>query len=100
MAWHRLETEKARRLLFAEFTCDGRVVGLIEAIVATARHDHTPGSGPFSPIPLRPQDRASLEAMLEGALIGALSEALDASTLVLDAWREAFRLFMRRLEPA
>src|SRR4051812_34747915 len=34
--WHHLPSEAARRLLFAEFALDGRVVGLLEAIAAAA----------------------------------------------------------------
>ena len=99
-AWHHLETEQARRLLFEEFTLDGHVVGLLDAIVATVRQGSWSGVAPFSLIPLRRQDRESFDETLERALIRALQEVLHASTLVLNAWREAFRFFMRQLAPA
>ena len=35
--WHHMPSEAARRLLFAEFALEGRVVGLLEAIAVSAR---------------------------------------------------------------
>ena len=99
-AWHNLETEQARRLLFEEFTLDGHVVGLLDAIVATVRRGRWPGVVPLSLIPLRRQDREVFDETLEGALLMALREVLQASTMVMNAWREAFRFFMRQLAPA
>ncbi len=99
-AWHHLETEQARRLLFEEFTLDGQVVSLLDAIVETARQGRWSDVVPFSTIPLRRQDRASLDTALESALLQALREVLDASGPALSAWREAIRFFMRQLSPA
>lgn len=99
-AWHHLETEQARRLLFEEFKLDGHVVGLLDAIVATVRQGRWSGITPLSLIPLRRQDRESFDDTLESALIHALQQVLHASNLVLNAWREAFRFFMRQLAPA
>ena len=98
-AWHHLETEPARRLLFEQFTLDGHMVGLIDAIVATARRGRWAGAAPFLPF-LPRQDREVLDATLEGALIRALREVLGASVMVVNAWREAFRFFMGQLKPA
>jgi hemoglobin-like flavoprotein len=96
-AWHHLEAEPARRLLFEQFTLDGDVVGVLEAVVATVRQGHWSGSAPFSP----PQvDLGWFEAALESALIRAIKEVLNASTAVLNAWREAFRFFTGQLVPA
>jgi hemoglobin-like flavoprotein len=96
-AWHHLETEPARRLLFEQFTLDGHVVGLIEAIVATVREGRWLGAAPFSqPRP----DLGWFEATLEDALIRAIKEVLDTSAAVLNAWREAFRFFTGQLVPA
>ena len=35
--WHHMPSEAARRLLFAEFALEGRVVGLLDAIAKEAR---------------------------------------------------------------
>jgi hemoglobin-like flavoprotein len=97
-AWHHLETEPARRLLFEQFTLDGHVVGLLDAIVSTARSGRWTGAASF--LPLLRQDRESFDATLEGALIGALRDVLGASIMVVNAWREAFRFFLHQLRPA
>jgi len=96
-AWHHLETDQAQRLLFEQFTIDGEVVGLLDAIVATVRQERWSGGVPIGLPPLRQPDRAALDAMLESALIYALGEVLDVSGIVLNAWREAFRFFMGQL---
>lgn len=99
-AWHHLETEQARRLLFEPFTLNGSVVGLLDAIVATVRQGRWSGTAPVSLMPLRREDREAFDATLESALIQALQEVLAAPLMVLDAWRQAFRFFMRQLVPA
>ncbi len=99
-AWHHLPTEQARRLLFEQFTLDGNVVGLLDAIVATVRQGRWLGLAPTSLAPLQRADRDWLDPTLEGALIRAIKEVLDASVSVLNAWREAFRFFMGQLTPA
>lgn len=96
-AWHHLETEPARRLLFEQFTLDGNAVGLLDAIVATAREGRWSGASPFSP---PDADMGWFEAALESALIRAIKEVLNASITVLNAWREAFRFFTGQLVPA
>jgi hypothetical protein len=93
-AWHHLETEPARRLLFEQFTLNGDVVGLLDAIVATVRQGRWSGAAPFS---LPYADLGWFEAALESALIRAIKEVLNASISVLNAWREAFRFFTDQL---
>jgi hemoglobin-like flavoprotein len=99
-AWHHLKTEQAQRLLFEQFTLEGHVVGLIEAIVATVRAGRWPGLAPSSFVPLQRADRDWDDETLEGALIRAIKEVLHASASVLNAWRDAFRFFMRQLASA
>jgi hemoglobin-like flavoprotein len=98
-AWHRLETEQARRMLFTEFTLNGHDVGLFDAILATVRAGRWTGRTPFSQVPPHRRD-PEMDATLETAVIGAVQEVLLASALVVDAWREAFRFFLRQLSPA
>jgi hemoglobin-like flavoprotein len=99
-AWHHLQTEQSRRLLFEQFTLGGHVVGLLEAIVATVRDGRWLGVTPSAFVPLQRADRDWDDATLEGALIRALKDVLDASVSVLNAWRDAFRFFMGQLAPA
>lgn len=95
-AWHHLETEQSRRLLFEQFSCNGHLLDLLDAIIATVQGRWS-CSAPFSQVPLRHEDRALFDATLESALIRALQEVLRTSALVLNAWREAFRFFLRQL---
>ena len=97
--WHYLDSEEARRLLFEEFVLDGRVLGLVEAIAATVHRGSWAGATPRSLIQALAQERTSFQAKVEHALILALNEVLGslATTLVLNAWRQAYRFFMRQL---
>jgi hemoglobin-like flavoprotein len=90
--WHHLPSEAARRLLFAEFALEGRVVGLLDAIAIAARR-RRPEMLPRPLIPAEVQGAASFYSSLEPALMLALTEALGkiGTVAVLNAWRQAFR---------
>jgi hemoglobin-like flavoprotein len=96
--WHHLPSEEARQLLFADFTLDGRVVGLLEAIVATTRLT-TPEAMPRLLVPAGIEASMSTYSTIEAALVLALREALGkmASSGVLNAWKQAFRYLTERL---
>ena len=72
-AWHHLETEPARRLLFEQFTLNGDVVGLLDAIVATVRQGRWSGAAPFS---LPCADLGWFEAALESASVSLRTVAM------------------------
>jgi len=85
-------------LLFAEFALEGRVVGLLEAIAATAR----PTWPATSPRLLTPAEKLTLDSIyssMEPALMLALAEALGkmATHAVLNAWKQAFRFLTEGL---
>jgi hemoglobin-like flavoprotein len=96
--WHHLPSEDARRLLFAEFALEGRVVGLLEAITAAARRTW-PQTLPRLLTPTEAQGSSSLYATMEPALLLALTDALGkrATVAVLNAWKQAFRFLTERL---
>ena len=96
--WHHLPSEAARRLLFAEFALEGRVVGLLEAIASTARRTW-PRIAPRLLTPGEAQGSVSLYATMEPALMLALAEALGklATRAVLNAWKQAFRFLTEQL---
>ncbi len=96
--WHHLPSESARRLLFAEFAHEGRVVGLLDAIVVTARRNW-PQALPRLLMPGEAHGSSSLYATLEPVLMTALTEALGrlATNPVLNAWKQAFRFLVEQL---
>src|SRR4051794_17950051 len=85
--WHTLPSDAARRLLFAEFAFEGKVVGLLEAIalVPQLRSSQTL---PRLLMPTEAQGSSSLYATMEPALILALADALRTpeTGTVLNAW--------------
>jgi hemoglobin-like flavoprotein len=97
--WHRLPSEAARRLLFAEFVVDGAVVGLLEAVAITARRGW-PQAFPRLVTPDVLQEAASVYASIEPALLIALQEVLGgiATNPVINAWQAAFRFLIGRIE--
>jgi nitric oxide dioxygenase len=96
--WHHLPSEAARRLLFAEFLLEGRVVGLLEAIAVAARRKW-PESLPRLLLPAENAVPESIYSTMEPALMLALTEALGkmATCAVLNAWKQAFRFLTERL---
>jgi hemoglobin-like flavoprotein len=96
--WHHLPSDGARRLLFAEFAIEGRVVGLLEAIAAAACRRWPDGS-PRLLTPEEVRGSAALYSTIEPALMLALAEALGkmATGAVLNAWKQAFRFLTERL---
>jgi len=96
--WHHLPSDEARRLLFAEFAIEGRVVGLLDAIAAAACRRWSDGF-PRLVTPAEAQEAASLYSTMEPALVLALAEALGkmATGAVLNAWKQAFRFLTERL---
>lgn len=96
--WHHLPSEAARRLLFAEFVLEGRVVGLLEAIAVAARRKW-PESLPRLLLPAENAVPESIYSTMEPALMLALTEALGkmATYAVLNAWKQAFRFLTERL---
>lgn len=96
--WHHLPSDGARRLLFAEFAIEGRVIGLLEAIAAAACRRWPDGS-PRLLTPDEVQGSAALYSTIEPALMLALAEALGkmATGAVLNAWKQAFRFLTERL---
>jgi len=96
--WHHLPSEGARRLLFAEFALDGRVVGLLEAIVVTTRRKW-PDALPRLLTPVEAKGSSSIYSTIETALMLALAEALGkmATNSVLNAWKQAFRFLTEGL---
>jgi hemoglobin-like flavoprotein len=96
--WHHLPNEPAKRLLFAEFALEGRVVGLLEAIAMTARR-RWPQAAPRLLMPGEAQGSVSLYATLEPALMVALTVALGtlATHPVLNAWKQAFHFLTEQL---
>lgn len=97
--WHHLPSEAARRLLFAEFALDGRVVGLLEAIAAAAARRSWPQTFPRLLTPLEVRGSSTLYSTMEPALLLALTEALGklATRGVLNAWTQAFRFLTAKL---
>lgn len=95
--WHHLPSEAARRLLFAEFALDGRVMGLLDAIAVATRRRSLEGLRLLTPT--EAHGSASLYSTMEPVLLLALTEALGkmASNTVLDAWRHAFRFLTEGL---
>jgi hemoglobin-like flavoprotein len=96
--WHHLPSEAARRLLFAEFALEGRVVGLLEAI-AVAAHRKWPETLPRLLMPAENGGAESIYSTMEPALMLALTEALGkmATYAVLNAWKQAFRFLTEGL---
>lgn len=96
--WHHLPSEAARRMLFAEFALEGRVVGLLEAIVVAARRKW-PETLPRLLMPAENDGLKSIYATMEPALLLALTEALGkmATSAVLNAWKQAFRFLTEAL---
>jgi len=96
--WHHLPSDGARRLLFAEFAIEGRVVGLLEAIATAACGRRLDGL-PRLLTPEEARGSASLYSTIESALMLALTEALGkmATGAVLNAWKQAFRFLTERL---
>lgn len=96
--WHHVPTEAARRLLFAEFVLEGRIVGLLEAIVVAARRKW-PETLPRMLMPAANEGPVSIYSTMEPALMLALTEALGkmATCAVLNAWKQAFRFLTGRL---
>ena len=96
--WHHLPSETARRLLFAEFALDRRVVGLLDAIAIGASR-RRPEMLLRALIRAEVQGAQSFYSSLEPALMLALSEALGkiAPVAVLNAWKQAFRSLTERL---
>ena len=90
--WHHMPSEAARRLLFAEFALEGRVVGLLEAIMVTSGRNW-PQTVPRLLTPTEAQGSNSLYATMEPALMLALTDTLGkmATNAVLNAWKQAFR---------
>jgi len=90
--WHHLPSEAARRLLFAEFAIEGRVVGLLEAITVSARRKW-PEPLPRLLMPAENEGTDSIYSTMEPALMLALTEALGkmGTSVVLNAWKQAFR---------
>ena len=90
--WHHMPSEAARRLLFAEFALEGRVVGLLEAIAIAARRKW-PETLPRLLTPAENERANSIYSSMEPALVLALTEALGkvATSAVLNAWKQAFR---------
>jgi len=96
--WHHMPSEAARRLLFAEFAHEGRVVGLLEAIAVSARRKW-PETMPRLLTPAENQGLNSIYSTMEPALMLALAEGLGkmATSAVLNAWKQAFRSLTERL---
>jgi len=96
--WHHMPSEAARRLLFAEFALEGRVVGLLEAIAVSARRKW-PETLPRLLTPSENERANSIYSTMEPALMLALTEALGkmATSAVLNAWKQAFRSLTERL---
>ena len=96
--WHHMPSEAARRLLFAEFALEGRVVGLLEAIAVSARRKW-PETLPRLLTPAENEGSDSIYSTMEPALMLALTEALGkmATIAVLNAWKQAFRSLTERL---
>lgn len=96
--WHHLPSEAARRLLFAEFALDGRVVGLLEAIAVSAGRKW-PETQPRLLTPAEKNGSDSIYSTMEPALMLALTEALGkmATCAVLNAWKQAFRSLTEEL---
>jgi hemoglobin-like flavoprotein len=97
--WHDLPSDAARRLLFAEYVLDGRIIGLIDAVIMSARRTW-PLTRPRPIVPAEAEDAPSLYAAIEIALLLALNDALGklATRAVLNAWRQAFRLLTEEPE--
>ena len=96
--WHHMPSEAARRLLFAEFALEGRVVGLLEAIAVAARQKW-PDKLPRLLMPTANDGSGSIYSTMEPALMLALTEALGkmATCAVLNAWMQAFRFLTEGL---
>ena len=96
--WHNLPSDGARRLLFAEFALEGRVVGLLEAIVIATRRKW-PDALPRLLTPVEAKGSSSIYSTIETALMLALAEALGkiATNSVLNAWKQAFRFLTEGL---
>ena len=96
--WHHMPSEAARRLLFAEFALEGRVVGLLEAITVAARRKW-PETLPRLLMPSENEASGSIYSTMEPALMLALTEALGkmATCAVLNAWKQAFRFLTEGL---
>src|SRR4051812_19828699 len=96
--WHHMPSEAARRLLFAEFALDGRVVSLIEAIAVSARRKW-PEMPPRLLTPAENEGSDPIYSTMEPALMLALTEALGkmATSAVLNAWKQAFRSLTKGL---
>jgi hemoglobin-like flavoprotein len=96
--WHHMPSEAARRLLFAEFALEGRVVGLLEAISVAGRRKW-PEALPRMLMPTENEGPESIYSTMEPALMLALTEALGkmATCAVLNAWKQAFRFLTERL---
>jgi nitric oxide dioxygenase len=96
--WHHMPSEAARRLLFAEFALEGRVVGLLDAIAIMARRRGLE-SGLRMLTPTEMQTNMSHYSTLEPVLMLALGDALGkmATVAVLNAWQQAFRFLTEEL---
>lgn len=97
--WHHLPSEAARHLLLADFTLEGRLIGLLEAIMAVVRRRMPDAVMPRLLAPAGLDGSVSVYSSMEPALLLALSEALGkmASGGVLNAWKQAFRYLTERL---
>lgn len=95
--WHHVPTQGARRLPFAEFALEGRVLGLLEAIAAAMRRTWLQ-TLPRLLTPTETEGASSLYAKMEPALLHAWSEVLGkrAAKAVSDAWQLAFRSLAER----
>ena len=96
--WHHMPSEAARRLLFAEFALEGRVLGLLEAIVAVACRKW-PKTTPRLLTAGEIHGSDVIYSSMEPALMLALTEALGkmATIAVLNAWKQAFRFLTEGL---
>jgi hemoglobin-like flavoprotein len=96
--WHHMPSEAARHLLFAEFALEGRVVGLLEAIVASVRRKW-PETLPRLLTAGEIHGSDVIYSSMEPALMLALTEALGkmATLAVLNAWKQAFRFLTEGL---
>jgi len=96
--WHHMPSEAARRLLFAEFALEGRVVGLLDAIAIMVRRRELEG-GVRMLTPTEMRTNMSHYSTLEPVLMLALGDALGkmATVAVLNAWQQAFRFLTEKL---
>jgi len=96
--WHHMPSEAARRLLFAEFALEGRVVGLLDAIAIMVRRRGLEG-GFRMLTPTEMRTNMSHYSTLEPVLMLALGDALGkmATVAVLNAWQQAFRFLTEKL---